>query len=437
LLEVYIDHEIIPLDRAFRIVDDDGRRIAVQKLWSRADGTYWNLWCKEIPPMGYKVFRIEIMEGIPEKPVQTKLHNGIFENEYYRIKIDQTTGAISSLVDKKMHLEIVDSQSPWMMGQFVHESISNRSQLELFRLHTYERQPLSDIEIESGVDGPIWSSVFVFGESSTAEEGTPVICELRLFNTEKRLELHYGITKRGVIDPEAIYIAFPFRMLDWKTCYETQGGIVYPGENQLEGTSADWHAVQNFVSIRGPDGQFILGSHEIPLVHCGDINLGKFQYIAKISSPHVFSWVMNNYWVTNFRASQEGEFKWRYFLTSSKDESNSFATRFGWNSRVPLLSRVFPPGTSTGAPLKQSLLTINAENILCVSAKPSQDGEGIILHLREIDGKSTELSVVLPFLNSRRRSLTEVNVIEEIIGESAESIRINPWESKFVKFTIR
>jgi hypothetical protein len=437
LVEVYIDHEIIPPGSAFRFVDDDGRRIAAQKSLSRADGTYWNLWCKDIPPMGYKVFRIELMEGTFEKPILTKLRSGIFENEFYRIKIDRATGAISSLVDKKLHLEMVDSRSSWLLGQFIHERISNRSQLEMFRLHTYDRLPLADVKVESGADGPIWSSVFVFGESATAEEGTQVICEIRLFHTEKRLELHYGITKRGITDPEAIYIAFPFRMLDGKTCYEIQGGLVYPGKNQLEGTSADWHAVQNFVSVRGPDGQYIIGSDEIPLVHCGDINLGKFQYIAQVSSPHVFSWVMNNYWVTNFRASQEGEFRWKYFLTSSRDKSNSYATRFSWNSRVPLLSRVFPPGTSTSAPLKQSLLKINAENTLLVSAKPSQDGEGVILHLREIDGKSTELSVVLPFRNSRRRTLIEVNVLEEIIGEPGESLRINPWESKFVKLNGR
>jgi alpha-mannosidase len=437
LVEVYIDHEIIPPGRAFKVVDKNGNKIAVQESRSRADGAYWNLWCKDIPPMGYKVYRIELARGRHENPDLTKLRNGIVENKFYRVKIDQTTGAISSLVDKKMHREVVDSQSPWLLGQFVHERISDRSQLELFRLHTYNRQPLVNIKVECGKDGPIWSSLFVSGESPTAEDGKPVVCEIRLFNTEKRLEFHYRITKRGITDPEAIYIAFPFRMPSGKTCYEIQGGLVYPGENQLEGTSADWHAVQNFVAVRGPDSQCILGSDEIPLVHCGDINLGKFQYIAQVSSPHVFSWVMNNYWVTNFRASQEGEFKWRYFLTSAKDKSNSYATRFSWNSRVPLLSRVFPPGDSIKAPFTQSLLTINSENILLVSAKPSQDGEGIILHLRETEGKPAELSVVLPFIESRKQALTEVNVIEEIIGETRESIRIKPWESKFVKLHLR
>ncbi len=52
LVEVYIDHEIIPPGSAFRIVDTKGREVDTQASRSRADGTYWNLWCKDIPPMG-------------------------------------------------------------------------------------------------------------------------------------------------------------------------------------------------------------------------------------------------------------------------------------------------------------------------------------------------------------------------------------------------
>ena len=52
---------------------------------------------------------------------------------------------------------------------------------------------------------------------------------------------------------------------------------------------------------------------------------------------------MNNYWFTNFRPTQEGDFHWSYFLTSTSERGNSAATRFGWSSRVPLATRVLPP----------------------------------------------------------------------------------------------
>ncbi|MGD9347818.1 MAG: glycoside hydrolase family 38 C-terminal domain-containing protein, partial [Candidatus Aminicenantes bacterium] len=231
LAEVYIDHEIIPPGSVFRIVDDRAYEVATQKSQSRADGTYWNIWCEDIPPMGYKVFRIELRKGRAKSPTLKRIRNGIFENGFFRIKLDRSTGAISSLVDKDLHLEVVDSRAPWLLGQFIHETISNRSQLEQLRLHTYDRQTLDNIKIKNGVNGPIWSSLFIYGESVTAEAEKPVVCELRLFHTEKRIEFHFRIIKKEITKPEAIYVAFPFRMSDGKICYDVQGGLVYPGEN--------------------------------------------------------------------------------------------------------------------------------------------------------------------------------------------------------------
>ena len=36
---------------------------------------------------------------------------------------------------------------------------------------------------------------------------------------------------------------------------------------------------------------------------------------------YVFPWLMNNYWTTNFRASQEGEFKCGFVISSTQDLS--------------------------------------------------------------------------------------------------------------------
>ncbi|MBN2092329.1 glycosyl hydrolase family 38, partial [candidate division KSB1 bacterium] len=49
LHELYIDHEILPRDKAFRIVDEQGRAIAAQLLSSRTEGSYWALWIDKVP----------------------------------------------------------------------------------------------------------------------------------------------------------------------------------------------------------------------------------------------------------------------------------------------------------------------------------------------------------------------------------------------------
>ena len=76
-------------------------------------------------------------------------------------------------------------------------------------------------------------------------------------------------------DPEALYVAFPFKLPDSRIVFETIGGILSQGQ-QLPGSSSDWNVAQNFVSVRGEKGQIIMVSNEIPLWQFSDFNMGKF-----------------------------------------------------------------------------------------------------------------------------------------------------------------
>lgn len=433
LVEIYIDHEILPPGQAFRLVDQQGNEILAQAWQSRADGTTWHLLAENIPPMGYKIYRIELLDKTSTPSREIGIEESIFENDFYRLQIDEQTGAVSSLVDKQWGKELVDQKSPWQLGQFIHETISNRSQLEQFHLVSCQRNPLKNVAINGGINGPIWKCLRLTGETPTAAENTFFQCEIRLYHRLKRIEFHYSLIKKNVIDPEAIYISFPFRLPQAEILYEAHGGLVNPGKNQLEGTSSDWNTIQHFIMLRNLEGQIVLGSDEVPLVQIGNLNLGKFRYIARPEKPHVFSWVMNNYWVTNFKASQEGEFKWSYFLCSGNDPSTSTASKIGWGSSIPLLGRVFPPGKGSRNPLEQSLLRVDADNILLVSTKPASDGKGIILHLREIEGRPAEFSISIPGVSENSLDIKEVNALEETIGKRLRTIQFGAWESRFFK----
>lgn len=433
LTEVYIDHQIIPPGQAFYLVDPSGNQALAQASRSRADGTYWHIRAEDIPALGYKVYRVQTMDEPAASDHKSDKSLSTLENDYYRMEIDKQTGTVSSLVDKQWGTELIDKKNPWQLGQFIHETISNRSQLEQFHLVSCQRKTLENVTIRRGLDGPLWKSLVFTGETPTAEENTSLRLEILLFQQEKKIEFHYSLVKKDITDPEAIYIAFPFRLPQAEVVYEAHGGLVTPGKNQLEGTSSDWHTVQRFMTFRSPEGQIILGSEEAPLVHFGGLNLGKFRYRAQVEKPYVYSWVMNNYWVTNFRASQEGEIKWSYFLTSGAGTSSTWATRMGWSSSIPLLGRVFPPGETSHESQGQSLLHIDAENILLVSSRPSLDGKGIILHLRETEGRPAEFTLSTPLISPERMAVLEVNVLEETLGGRLEKVRMKAWQSRFFK----
>jgi len=430
LVEAYIDFQLLPPDREFKIVDPDGKEAPVQLLSQREDGACWAIWCGQLPPFGFRVYRIMVSEQARNLP-REEAFNGILENSYYKLVFDTVTGGIICLFDKELSIELSDRSGNWQMGQFIYEQLSNRVQLEQRRLDHADRTPLTKIRFESVVDGPVWKSLFFTGQAPACADHRGVKVEIRLYHAEKKLEMLYGMHKLPVTDPEAVYVAFPFALPGAGIAFEVQGGLVVPGKNQLEGTSSDWNTLQHFAVIRNDKCQVVFGSGEAPLVQFGDINTGRFAYISNPEKPHLYSWVLNNYWTTNFAASQEGELKWKYYLTSSGRSSDSDAARFGWNSRVPLVARVFPGSGKSLPAVSSSLLEIHNDNLLLVNALPLNGNSGIILQLRELEGKETMLKLSVP--GSPMASPTEINVLGDPVVAAMHDIRFDPYETKFIR----
>ena len=440
-IEVFVDHEILPRDQRFRIVDStSGEEMPAQILRSRAEGSYWAFWVKDVPPLGFKSYRIHVLPEKNPKPVSNPPGSPILENAFYRIELSPQTGAVVSLRDKQSGLELVDPHAPWQLGQLFYERAQDRGDFDkpsFPKDHPFKWTALRKVQIGPATAGAIWQSVELTAEADGCVAPGGVRIEIRLYQTAKRVEWHFTIHKAPVTDPEAVYVAFPFNMPNGKIVYEGQGGLVIPGEGQLPGSSSDWQTLQSFLALRNQENQILLSSPQVPLVQLGDINLGKWQPVTVVEKPHVFSWVMNNYWFTNFRAAQEGEFRWTYALTSGTGPSNTKATEFGWNASIPLVARVLPPGTPGTGASSLSTLRISDPAIALVSSRPSRDGNGIILHLREVAGKEVVAEVKTAVPGSEIDSISEVSVLEEPLKQGVKEISFAPFEVKFLKILTR
>jgi alpha-mannosidase len=442
MVKVYIDHQVLPAGKSFTILDDTGRPVAMQPLESREEGTYWVLRAVDVPAFGYASYRI--IQGKEPRVISKSAFNGILENEYYRLKINPAKGSIESLFDKQLGKELADPTSAYQPGQFIYERLGkNRHQLEVLKLDEVTRTVLRDVHVSSDfVDGPIWQSISLYGSSPECAEKDGISCEIRLYKSEKKIEFLYSLKKLPVTDPEGGYVAFPFKLDNGHLVFEVQGGTVRPGKDQLEGSSSDWNGIQNFASVKNDNSQIILVSPEIPLVQLGGLNLGQFSRIAHPASNNIYSWVFNNYWTTNFRAYQEGELKWTYKLTSTKDTSDEFSTTFGWNERVPMPARVFPALGKDSSLSRKSFIPLQ-NNFLLVKARPSDEKNGVVLQIREIGGIASSLvwndliSNWTGLQNSTGAvSAFEVNVLEDKIAQIYKRLEFKPFETKFVKVVL-
>jgi hypothetical protein len=428
LTTVYIDHQIVPAGKIAGIFDHEGNRMAVQAVSHRSDGTQWAVWLRDIPAFGYKKY---IIKAIDEPQATTDPSNtSILENKWYKLITSNAKGTINSWYDKELGIELIDQQSKYGMGEFILEQLGNRSQMESRKLDDFRRSSLDTVWFDSMTRGEIWNTIKFYGESATAEKPKGFTFEIRLFNTEKHLDLSYSIIKKSIISPESFYIAFPFGIKDGKHFTEVQGGVIETGKDQIKGSSNDWYTVQDFTSVRSQVTQLVIGCPEMPLMQFGAINTGRYTAGAMPQSTNLFSWPMNNYWVTNFNADQRGGHSWTYYLTTSSDVSNGFATRFGWGCRIPYLTRILP-GSGTGDNnWEGSFITGWPSNILLISAEPDAGGNYFTVHLREIDGKETSLTL-LNGLNGKALSAVEVDVTGKPVLNPSGTI--GPLESRFYR----
>lgn len=430
LMTVYIDHQILPRYRNFRIVDENGNEAKAQPIEHHSDGTYWAVWVDDVPAFGFKKYLIEVEEteyageGEPLKAPE------VLENQWYRIELDAEKGAIRSLVDKESGSELIDRGSEYLLGEFIYERLDNRSQMEAFRLDNYTREPLEEVWIDGYEEGAVWNTLRFNGNTRAAIDEGDYEFEIRLFNTEKRIDLAYFINKKSVTDPEGIYIAFPFAMENGELAFDVQGGEIRAGVDQIPGSANDWNTVQNYARLSNDNAQVVLSSQEIPLMQFGGINTGRYKAGATPRSTHIFGWPMNNYWVTNFNAEQHGGHTWTFSITSLQDNSQTGATRFGWGNRIPFLKRVLPGGGEGDENRSGSFITGWPDNVVIVSMFPQEDGESAVFQVREVGGQKATLELKAGDSN-QKLTLKQVNVLGEEVKNGTTGL--NAFESKFIK----
>ncbi|GAB1359291.1 glycoside hydrolase family 38 C-terminal domain-containing protein [Porphyromonadaceae bacterium] len=435
IAKAYIDHQILPRNKKFEIVDANGNICPVQAGERRSDGTYWSIYVKGVPALGYTQLYIRVKDE-PADGITgaSDLKRDAHGNHWYGITFDQRKGTIKQIVDKETKQNLLSDKPDWDFGEFIYELIDSRRPMEQYTYPQFFRRRPDKMRFAGAERGQIWDSYKFVAETPAGREDDNLKIEFRLYNVEKKIEVIYALRKKAVTDPEAVYVAFPFDVKGGKLFLDVPGGNIEAGVDQIPDSSHDWYMVQNFASARNDKSQVILVSPEIPMMQMGAINTGRYRAGHLPQSTNIYSWPMNNYWVTNFNADQMGEMIWTYQITSSSDNSLDYATKFAWSNRIPLLTRVLPESNS-GAPAKKfqpgTILSNIPENLLIVSMRPVDGENAVMLHLREIAGKETGFNASSDVVKLKKPTVCNV------LGERSDnqSLTFKPWEIKFIKLS--
>ena len=228
--------------------------------------------------------------------------------------------------------------------------------------------------------------------------------DIILYDSEKKIEFLNHVQKTKVYTREAVYFAFPFAMDHPQFRYDIQNGVVDPTRDLLPGAAKEWFSCQHWVAAQQDGITAALVPVDAELFALGDIVRGRWPAQLGERRGTVFSYVMNNYWFTNYVAGQGGDFTFRYVLTSGKNLPSLRMSRLGWEEMTPLEpneiienDKEFSPPRPLNA-AKESFLQVSQPNVVLVNWKTAEDGNGTILRFLEVAGESAQASVQIPIL---------------------------------------
>jgi hypothetical protein len=395
---------------------------------------------ENIPSVGYKLIALKPTKTLtsPNQPVQ----GDTIENDYYRITLDPATASLRSVFDKKLNKELVDRASPYRFGQYLY--VSGGDDYPNNSLYRYGAALLPpQLTVHGASDGKLisvnkvpYGTIAVMEASST---NTPhVRTEITLFDNEKKIEIRYQVRKDRVLTRESVYFAFPFGVKDPAFNYANQVGWVNPAKDELPGGSREWYVAHEWAAVSGNEFTAAVTPMDAPLVNFGDIMRGKWPTEFKPASSTIFSWVMNNYWGTNFQAWQGGDFTFRYAITSSDRLDPVALTRFGASALTPLESAGLAGSfDKSQLPVEGgSFLKIDNPSVMLTTWKLAEDGDGSILRLQETSGHEASVMVSSPFLtfaDASVNSLLEEQRSELPVRDGSISTTLKPFEVQTIR----
>jgi alpha-mannosidase len=372
---------------------------------------------QDVPALGCRTYRIVSTDKDVVLPSRMKADGAVLENEYYRVELDLERGGVKSLFDKKLSAELIDPKAEARLNQIVVKSVP-----------TAHLAGPKQIQVQRASSGPVFARITT---TATAPGCPQVIQEVTLYDKLKRVELANRMLKDSSPLVE-VYFAFPFAVDKPKFRYEGTDSVVEPLIDQFPGSNSNYYAVQHCADVSNGRMGVTLSAAQSHLMEFGGLwpcyvsqahhgltppNFGQpFATAAQMTKGHVYAFVLDSNFRTNFQPVQQGDMLWQYSLTSHEGDWKKAGCRdFGWAFANPLIA-VPVEGKKDGpiAPMG-GFCSVEPASVMLMTVKQAEDGQGLILRLIETQGSPAKATVKLPQFVVRQCRRT--NLVEQDQGD--------------------
>ncbi|MHB2018349.1 MAG: glycosyl hydrolase-related protein [Candidatus Xenobia bacterium] len=349
------------------------------------------------------------------------------ENEHFRLRFDPELGSITSWMDRRTEVELTDTEDRWGLGHFVYARGGEGTRL----IQSHAGLPEGNSELDGSWEADSWRVARTATDVRLVATGVVPCGRLemtwRLPHGARYVDVEYILHKVETRAKEAAYVVFPLALPQARVLSDSQLAWVDWERDALPGACQEWLPLQTGILLDGMDVDVLIASPDIPLFCVGSHVQGRWGKPLQLSGGRILSYVLNNYWPTNYKASQGGEIRFRYRLFAAPRLSRADAFRAGWEARRPLYAhRISYQDFRAEAPMEGTLASIGDDHVIASTVKGARFGEGIIVRLQEIAGRDEP--TVVKFVGRKIKHAWRTDLLERDL----ETLRVRPDGSVLV-----
>jgi len=373
------------------------------------------IFVSDVPPMCAK--RLFFYSGDPYGAEAGVNASGFkLTGEDLSLEVNPRTGAVSRLVSRKLGRNVVDTSIGTGLNEYLY--VPGRDPKAVLKD--------SGVKISVKEKGPLVASLLI----ESAPEGCYTLKrEVRItagLAGGERVDITDSLDKKKVRQKESVHFGFPFNIPQGVLRLDEGWEAVSPESGQMAGACKDFFTVQRWADVSNDRYGVTWATVDAPLLEVGELtdesqSQGARSWRDKINpSQNFYSYVMNNYWHTNYKADQEGGAVFHYSLIPHDAFKKADAVRFGIERSQALL--VTPAGIIMGVAVP--LFTLEGQDVIATSVKPADDSKGWIVRLFNAGDKPAD--ALLRWNDKDRVRVISSNLFEEGKDEVKFPLKIMP-----------
>jgi alpha-mannosidase len=354
------DVVLLPSEKSLgdRVTDDRGQPVPSQRLTTGELAVL----AESVPPLAAK--RLFVGKGTAFHRGSAVVADDSLENDDIGLHVNGKSGAIDSLRWKTKNVSLVDDHAAAGWGEYLYLPGTDPT----------KAQRLSNVHVRVKENGPLVVSLLIEADASGTRKYSSEVTLIAGFN---RVDILTRIDKLAVREKESVHIAFPFNVANGQMRYDVADAIVRAPEDQLPGACKNFFSAVSWTDVSNNDVGVTLALPDTPLIEMGAITAEQPWLRTIQPSPLLFSYALNNYWHTNYKADQEGLIDFSYSIQPHAAFAPAAAARFGRERREPLVV----VAANASRPPTKSLFRISPETVMVSSVKPINDGNAWLIYL--------------------------------------------------------